>query len=110
MNQPGVPLLRPVVHKGPFKAQAGAPKLPEGEARKKPPVDRSELTAADKMLAGLAEERAVMAADFAERRKALAAEERTEKDALAEREGEARRVLAAAKAAYRNAGGRSGRP
>jgi hypothetical protein len=109
LKQPGVPLLRPVGDKGAFRADAGAPRLPKGEKPKKAPPDRSKLDAAEKALAGLAQEEKALAREFAERRRALVAEEMAAREDWEEREAEARKAVKEAKAAFRKAGGKLGR-
>jgi hypothetical protein len=122
LAHPEIPLKRAVGSTDPFALEpVGLPKLPDmPEAkkvkpapksrtvvRKKPPADRSALDAAEAALRDLDETRKQEETDFRRRQDDLEAERKAAQAAYVERHQAAMKALAAARTAYRRAGGQA---
>ena len=119
LEHPGVPLRRVAGSNDPFKLDpTGLPTVPDRpktraqpkperpQPRARPPADRGELTTAESAVAKLEADHRRQDADFLRRQDALAADRAEAKRAYSEARRSAAAEVAAARQAYREAGGR----
>lgn len=112
LAHPGVPLRRAIGSSAAYAEASDAlpnlPDMPVGSRRRgtaKPAADRSALDAAERALGDLAVRRNREEAEFERRRAALDADMAAARDAYAEAHHDAKATVAAARAAFRKAGG-----